>query len=460
MRIIKIIISLSFAVILNASLVSTAFVQNDVKILSELDIKTNYITDYKLQKELQKRLKYSKENYTKKLNNAYLFVPQIKKILKENNIPSAFLYLVMAESNFRLDALSSKKAKGLWQFMPRTAQYYGLETDQYIDERMDIIKSTKAAVTYLKRLHGMFDKWYLAAVAYNCGEGRVIEGITRATIDMHCDDVGYRKCRKDPKIIKFRDTIYRYQKKQVKFNKIHKIYKEVSKWNYKPDIEQLLIEQKNIKRQYLPEESRDYIRKIISLAFMNNSDFLIKDENTHLLNRAISDPIAAIEIQGGVLVKSIAQVTGIEKSKLKELNPHIKKNILPMVKESYTLYIPYSKLSRYNANKENLSTKQFEIYKVKRGDTLLKISRIFDIDYKMIKKHNKLKTNIISINQELIIPSDPETFRMPMDYVVKVGDTLSDIAIKHKVDLKKLINDNSLKTSMIKVGDKLVIKYR
>ncbi|MEA2049483.1 MAG: LysM peptidoglycan-binding domain-containing protein [Campylobacterota bacterium] len=459
-KILIITLFFNFSVLLNAALVSTAFVQNDVKILEEFDIKTNYITDYKLQKEIQRQLKYTKKGYASKLNKAHLFVPQIKKILRENNIPSAFLYLVMAESNFMLDASSKKQAKGLWQFMPKTAIHYGLESNSYIDERMDIVKSTKAAVAYLKRLHKLFDKWYLAAVAYNCGEGRVIEGITRATIDMYCDDVGYKKCRKDKKIINFRQTISKYQKKEYKFYKINKIYKEVKKWKYKPDIEQLLIIQDKVGRQYLPEESRGYIRKIIALAFMNNSDFLIKDDNTHLLNRAISDPIASINVKSGVLLKSIAKVIGVSKKELKELNPHVKRNILPLEKDSYTLYIPYSKLSRYNLNKDNLSTKLYEVYRVKSGDTLSSIGRKFDINYKMIKKHNDLKSNILSINQELVIPADPETFNRPINYIVKVGDTLSKIASSHKIELKKLIKDNGLKTSMIRIGDKLVIKVK
>lgn len=444
----------------SASLVSTSFVNNDLKILEELDISSNYITDYELQKEFQKRLKFTKKRYTTKLSNAHLFVPQIKKVLRENNIPSAFLYLVMAESNFILDASSYKSAKGMWQFMEKTANHYGLETNEFIDERMDIVKSTKAAVTYLKMLHGMFHKWYLAAVAYNCGQGRVIEGITRATIDMYCDDVGYKVCRKDPQINQFRRTIRAYQAKRVKFREVNKIYKKVLKWKYKPDIDQLLVVQKNVSRQYLPEESRGYIRKIIALAMMNNSDFLIKDENTHLLNRGISDPIANIEVQGGVLLRNVADVIGVEKKKLKELNQHIKKNILPMDEKTYTLYIPYSKLSRYNANKHNLKATQYDIYKVKSGDTLAAIGRKYSMSYKLIKKHNKLKTNMLSINQELIIPIDPDVYKKSINYIVKIGDSLHKIASMHKIDLKKIMKDNNLKTSMIQIGDELVINFR
>lgn len=444
----------------NATLVSTAFVHNDLTVLDELDINSNYITDYKLQKEFQNRLKFSKKRYAQKLNNAHLFVPQIKKVLRENEMPSAFLYLVMAESNFILDASSHKSAKGLWQFMKPTANHFGLKTNEYIDERMDIVKSTKAAVTYLKKLHGMFDKWYLAAVAYNCGEGRVIEGLVRATIDMHCEDVGYTVCRKDPVINQFRTTMRLYQTKRVKFREINKIYKKVKKWKYKPDIDKLLVVQKGVSRQYLPEESRGYIRKIISLAMMNNSDFLIKDDNSHLLNRGMSDPIASIDVKGGVLLRNVAEVIGINKKKLKELNQHIKRDLLPLDDDTYTLYIPYSKLSRYNLNKGNLKSTQYEVYQVKRGDTLASIGREFKLAYKVIKRHNNMKNNLLRVKQELMIPIDPDRYKRPVNYVVKVGDTLGRIASNHKVAFKKLMKDNNLKTSMIRIGDELVINYK
>ncbi|MEA3512547.1 MAG: LysM peptidoglycan-binding domain-containing protein [Campylobacterota bacterium] len=460
----KLILKLSLLFIitqsLNATLVSTAFVHNDLKVLEELDISSNYITNYQLQKEFQNRLKYSKKRYAQKLNNAHLFVPQIKKVLRDNNIPSAFLYLVMAESNFILDASSSKKAKGLWQFMEATANHYGLETDEFLDERMDIVKSTQAAVTYLKKLHSMFGKWYLAAVAYNCGEGRVIEAITRATIDMYCEDVGYKVCRKESRINEYRRTIRLYQAKKVKFREVNKIYKKVKKWKYKPDIDELLIVQKAVKRQYLPEESRGYIRKIIALAMMNNSDFLIKDENTHLLNRGISDPIAHIDVKGGVLLRNVAELIGLKKNKLKSLNQHIKKDILPLEHDTYRLYIPYSKLSRYNANKENLKSTQYENYLVKKGDTLASIGREFGLSYKIIKKHNGLKSNMLSIKQQLFIPINPDVYKRPVDYVVKVGDTIAAIANRYKVSFKKIMKDNNLKTSMIHIGDKLVIKFK
>ncbi|MEA3354397.1 MAG: LysM peptidoglycan-binding domain-containing protein [Campylobacterota bacterium] len=442
----------------NASLINTAFVDKDIKILEELDIKSSYITDYKLQKELQKRLKLNKNRYTEKLNNAYLFIPKIKKILKENEIPSAFLYLVMAESNFKLSASSNKSAKGLWQFIPNTAKHYGLETNKYIDERMDIVKSTEAAVKYLKRLHGLFDKWFIAAIAYNCGEGRVIEGITRASIDMYCEDVGYKECRKDKKILDFRRVIRQYQKKQVRYSRLDRVYKEVKKWGYKPDIEQLLVFQKGLKRQYLPKESRNYIRKIISLAFMNNSDFLIKDENTHLLNRGISDPIASVEVSGGVTLLKVSEVIGLEKNKLKKLNLHIKQNVIPTSEKMYTLYIPYSKLTRFNRYKSNLKAVPFEEYIVKNGDSLGKIANKFEIDYKSIKSYNNLKSNTIRVSQKLLIPVNPKLYQRSLDYIVKTGDTLGRIASNHKIKVDKLMKDNNLKTSMIRVGDKLVIK--
>ena len=443
----------------NATLVSTSFVSSDLKVLEELDISSEYITDYELQKQFQRTLLHTQDRYTEKLNDAHLFVPKIKKVLRENDIPSAFLFLVMAESNFILDAKSYKSAKGMWQFMRGTANVFGLKTNEYVDERMDIVKSTEAAVEYLKKLHGMFGKWYLAAIAYNCGQGRVIEGLTRAKIDMYCEDVGYKVCRKDPKINEYRRIISGYQQKRLKFRELNKVYRKVKNWKYEPDIDRLLIVQKNISRQYIPDESRGYIRKIITLAMMNNSEFLIKDENTHLLNRGISDPIASIEVKGGTLLQNVAEIVGISTKQLEKLNRHIRKGILPMDQDHYTLYIPYSKLSRYNANKDNIKETRYAIYKVQRGDTLGSIGRKFQVDYKLIKKHNKLRSNMISINQQLAIPViNPKEYQKSIEYIVRVGDTLGKIASKYNVDFKQLMIDNNLKTSMIKIGDRLVIK--
>lgn len=459
----KLLAPLFFAcsVHLFGSLVSTPFVQNDLRILEELDIKPNYLTDYKLQQELQEKLEQSQQHYAQKLNSAYMFIPQIKKILKENQIPSAFLYLVMAESEFVLDASSNKKAKGLWQFMPKTANHFGLQTNEYIDERMDIVKSTQAAVTYLKRLHDMFDKWYLAAVAYNCGEGRVIEGLTRAIIDMHCEDVTYKVCRKDSKILEYRQTIKDYQNKKIGFSKIGKIYNEVKNWGYNPDIDQLLMVQSVVDRQYIPDESRAYIRKIIALALMNNSDFLLEDQNLHLLNRGISDPIATISIQGGVRLKDIATLIGIEEKKLQGLNLHIKTPVLPFQESKIQLYIPYSKLALFNQNKENLTKlPAVEEYVVKAGDSLSSIGRLFDMDYKKIKSYNDLSSNILKIGQKLLVPIDPTLIKKDLIYTVQVGDTLSKIANSYNITLEKLMKDNDLKTSMIRIGDSLVVKYK
>jgi membrane-bound lytic murein transglycosylase D len=191
---------------------------------------------------------------------------------------------------------------------------------------------------------------------------------------------------------------------------------------------------------------------------MNNNNFLLKDENIHLLNRGISDPLASISVKGGIFLNNIANLIGVKLNKLKELNQHIKKNILPSKKNLYTIYIPYSKLSRYNLYKNDLYKIKLENYQIKAGDTLSQIAKKYGINYKTIKKQNKLKSNKIKIGQFLMIPTRINISQK--EYIVKLGDTLSKIALKYKVNMKNLMKDNNIKTSMIKIGDKIVIKYK
>lgn len=454
----KVIISLLFLSTLTfASLVGSNFNQRDLLILKELDIDSAYITDYKLQKTYNKFLHKSQSRYVEKLNNASLFVPKIKQILREEGVPSSFIYLAMAESYLNLSARSPAKAAGLWQFIPSTGRSYGLSNNLYVDERMDLVRSSYAAARYLKYLHAQFGKWYLAAMAYNCGEGRVIEALTRSTIDMYVADKGRNHNKKQ--IQQFRKTIKDYQKKRVRFSELYKVYKVVRKWNYKPDVNELLIVQKGLRRQYLPHESRDYIRKIISLGMMNNREFISTQSNSHLLNIGSASTIATIKVKGGMHLKNIAQVVGMDYKELAGLNRHIKRFIIPPEAKAYPVYIPYSRLARFNANKSSLKSTVYAVHVVSSGDTLGQIGERYNVSYKLVKKYNKLKSNRLSINQKLIIPVAPEDLpRTPKIYLVKSGDTLAHIAKRHKINLSQLMKDNNKKTSLIRIGDKIVIK--
>lgn len=93
--------------------------------------------------------------------------------LEERDMPQELLYLAMIESNFNPKARSPKAASGLWQFISETGRRYGLTVTRRVDDRNDPAKATDAALSYLADLHERFGSWYLAAAAYNTGEGRV-----------------------------------------------------------------------------------------------------------------------------------------------------------------------------------------------------------------------------------------------------------------------------------------------
>ena len=96
------------------------------------------------------------------------YLPYIERILQEQSLPDDLKYLAIAESSLR-NAVSSAGAKGFWQFLSGTAKEYGLEVNEFVDERNHFEKSTLAACKYLKQLNQRFGSWSLAAAAYNMG---------------------------------------------------------------------------------------------------------------------------------------------------------------------------------------------------------------------------------------------------------------------------------------------------
>ena len=107
----------------------------------------------------------------------YLFY--IVEELEARDMPTELALLPFIESAFNPQAMSSAKASGMWQFMPATGRTFSLTQNVFRDDRRDVLASTRAALDYLQRLHGMFDDWHLALAAYNWGEGNVQRAIAR-----------------------------------------------------------------------------------------------------------------------------------------------------------------------------------------------------------------------------------------------------------------------------------------
>jgi membrane-bound lytic murein transglycosylase D len=115
-------------------------------------------------------LKRSFSTYLERMDK---YAPMISAKLAQREMPQDLIYLAMIESGFNPKAQSPAKASGLWQFIGETGRRYGLTINRRVDERNNPARATDAALSYLADLHERFGSWYLAAAAYNTGENRV-----------------------------------------------------------------------------------------------------------------------------------------------------------------------------------------------------------------------------------------------------------------------------------------------
>jgi hypothetical protein len=107
---------------------------------------------------------------------AHRYLPLIEKILKKNNVPDDFKYLVAAESEYS-NMISPAGATGFWQIMPETGREDGMEINAVVDERYDVEKSTQFACDYFHKSYEKYGNWTLVAASYNGGRGGVDEQI-------------------------------------------------------------------------------------------------------------------------------------------------------------------------------------------------------------------------------------------------------------------------------------------
>jgi soluble lytic murein transglycosylase-like protein len=132
-----------------------------------------------------------RKGYATDLDRMARYSKMISAKLADRGMPQSLVYLAMIESGFNPKARSPVKASGLWQFMGPTAKQYGLTVNKRVDERTNPDRSTDAALKYLSSLHNRLGSWYLAAAAYNSGEGTVTKALKSVTGRTRGTDADY-----------------------------------------------------------------------------------------------------------------------------------------------------------------------------------------------------------------------------------------------------------------------------
>ncbi len=436
--------------IFTAFLFADVVSNSNVNVLRSLDINDKFLFNKDLKKKYKEYSQRKKRYFLNILENGFEILPVIKEKIISSKIPQELVAVAMAESYFSMSAKSHKKAIGLWQFMPATAKRFGLRIDEYVDERKDPVKSTKAAIDYLKYLHDFFGKWYLAIMAYNAGEARTVEGVVRAKVDKLCKSLG-KRCRKDKRIKEYRKIIKAYQRYGSKsFKKLYILYKKLSYIDV--SLDELLRYQKGLKRQYLPKETRNYILKVVSLSFLLNSNEFLKYSNAYVLNSGVTPTFNKVSVPPGTSLYSVSRLLDIDYKTLRANNMHLRYAFTPPYK--YYIYIPYQKLAFFKEHFRGKS-RYIYIYKVKKGDTLYKIAKKFDTKVKILKDYNRVG-RFLRVGQRLIIPLNERYVK----YIVKPGDSLLKIAKRFGISYKKIQKVNNLNSSIIRVGQVLKIPQK
>ena len=135
--------------------------------------------------------KLATPSFARLLQRKERYEDMITRKLDERGMPRDLIYLAMIESEFNPDAKSPVKAVGMWQFMAATARQFGLTVRGKVDERRNPERATDAALTYLASLKERLGSWYLAAAAYNSGEGTVRKALRRTTGDTKGTDADF-----------------------------------------------------------------------------------------------------------------------------------------------------------------------------------------------------------------------------------------------------------------------------
>ena len=301
---------------------------------------------------------------TASLERAAKYMLMTKAFLGKKGIPEDMAYIAFIESGFNPHAVSRAGAVGMWQFMPHTARDYSLTVNRKIDERRNPVKSTYAAVDYFQDLISIFGprSFLLAMAAYNSGEGKIIS------------------CLRE----------------------IENPMEERNFWHIRP---------------CLAEETREFPQKIIAAAIIGNNPEVFGFPSFDRNEDEIVNPVVFAEY------------------KPDSENPQ--------------------KTTAHKSSRESMKPKAI-IYTVKKGNSLSLIAETFGVKGSDIRRWNRMKSEKLFAGQKLKIYTENQM--ESVRYKVRKGDTVIEISRKFKVRPAYIIVCNGLKNGWdIKVGQTLIL---
>lgn len=141
---------------------------------ADLDLRITEAARREIQSDVD-ALTASAKFFNAKVNRSAMYMPLVEQVFEEEGLPDDFKYLAIQESGFISDAVSSSNAVGFWQFKKLTADEVGLRVDRKVDERQNIISSSRGAAKYLQKNNFYFNNWLYALQAYQMGAGGAME---------------------------------------------------------------------------------------------------------------------------------------------------------------------------------------------------------------------------------------------------------------------------------------------
>lgn len=426
---------------------------------------SNDVADHKVERYLD-WYSGNDEYFNRTLNRAYRYMPYVVEKLQENNLPMELALLPFIESAYNPFAYSHSHAAGLWQFIPDTGKEMGLKQDNWYEGRRDIIDSTDAAIRYLTILNKMFNgDWLLTLAAYNAGPGTVSRTMEANRLRGKPTDFWSLPLREEtsayvPRLIALAKVLsnpdeYNIDrisipkqtqftvvevKDQIDLSEAAKLAKITSEEMYhlNPGFSRWITPPTGPYRLLLPTRGvpgfLDQLAKTPRQPWRPTTDYAIKP----------GDTLGRIATANGTSVEELMRINQLASSNLKI---------------GQMLRIPGSPDSNRHLalNQGNRAT----TYKVKAGDSLWNIAKSHNIKINDLLAWNNLTANsVISPGQQLALrnPGITSSTKSGVNYQVKQGDSLYDIARRFKVQVNDILAWNSMELQqLIKPGQNLTL---